>query len=179
MLSNVETGAVSTQTKGSDVAQPINPLMPAGRTERKILKYPFIALIGLLFITFAVISCEKLTTKSNPHNNELNLQVSNMWNSGCKNYQEDSLKNVLITYRDSSLYINHTALLNCGYDTVNVTMSVHDNVITLSEEESPTNANCVCKVDIAYSVGPVPAGTYQIIVLFHGITIYNESHLFQ
>jgi hypothetical protein len=48
MLSNVETGAVSTQTKGSDVAQPINPLMPAGRTERKkILKYPFIALASM------------------------------------------------------------------------------------------------------------------------------------
>jgi hypothetical protein len=60
VVDNVETGAVFTQTKGSDVAQTINPLMPAGRTERKkILKYPFIALASMVLMFFTLTACEK------------------------------------------------------------------------------------------------------------------------
>jgi hypothetical protein len=60
MLSNVETSAVFTQTKGREVAQSINPLMPAGRTARKkILKNPFIALIGLVLLAVTITACKK------------------------------------------------------------------------------------------------------------------------
>jgi hypothetical protein len=135
-----------------------------------------IVLIGFFMAT----GCEEPTAlhSSQSDNNALYpySQISQMQTSGCKSSQWDS-SNISITYVDSFLYVNHSnALLNCNYDTVNVVMSIENNIITLQEKETPNNANCLCPVDINYTVGPVSSGAYQVFILFHADTIYNQLY---
>jgi hypothetical protein len=149
----------------------------------KILKYPFIYFCGmiacllvLLTFTFIATSCEKTNESIPSQNDNPALQISEIQNSGCKSSTIDKiLNNISLNYKDSCLYVNHSnALLNCAYDTVNVIMTVENNIITLQEEETPTDANCLCYVDITYKISPVPSGTYQVFVLFHADTVYNQ-----
>jgi hypothetical protein len=159
----------------------------------KILKKPliyysysgiFLCLLLLLTFSFIAAGCkEPMALHSSQSDNsalysysDSDSQISQMRTSGCKSAQWDN-SNISITYVDSFLHVNHSnALLNCNYDTVNVVMSIENNIITLQEKETPNNANCLCPVDINYTVGLVSPGAYQVFILFHADTIYNQWH---
>jgi hypothetical protein len=138
-----------------------------------------VAMLCMLLIGFFMTaSCEKPTTLNTGQNGKSALQISEIQSSKCKSLAIDSnLSNVSLNYKDSFLHVTHlNALLNCAYDTVNVIMTEENNIITLQEEETPTDANCLCYVDISYAVGPIVPDTYQLFVLFHTDTVYNQQH---
>jgi hypothetical protein len=123
--------------------------------------------------------CEKPKTESTSDEQILNADatVSQVQSSGCKSSSWDDINVISINYVDSFLYVNHSnASLNCGYDTVNVTMSMENNIITLQEKETHVDANCLCPVDVSYRIGNVPKGSYQVFVLFHSDTIHNQCY---
>ena len=84
---------------------------------------------------------------------------------------------VFITYKDKLLYIKHKDIyLNCGFEKIDVTTSINGNTILVNIEERPTNANCLCPVDVSYSIGELERGKYILTIKHHNSKqIYSQT----
>jgi len=148
-----------------------------GNGKRKIA----IVCVAVVSLCVVALGCDKLR---NLKIDEIKISntlfnVSNITFSKCKKALKSNENASNVQVNGKSLYITHNdILLNCGFEEVNVTVLVNGNTIELNVEESPVNANCVCPVDISYSVGEFEKGTYLLIIKLHNQQIYSQTVVF-
>ncbi|MDR2868602.1 MAG: hypothetical protein LBV46_03570 [Bacteroidales bacterium] len=124
------------------------------------------------------------------------LIVSTFIGAACKKTQNANFKDTLylrcnassektigdaeihLSFTEDSLFVSHTnALVNCAFQYINITTSIHDNMIEIEENPVPIDgANCLCPVDIFYGVGPIESGYYLISIKLGSQEIYNQHH---
>ena len=141
---------------------------------RKSMKNSKIAMLSvILFGLFVAYSCEKNTVEKIPICKYITF-------SECKTLEDnEATSEVQITCDDKYLYVAHKdILLNCVFEKVNITSSVDGNTVELNIEESPVHADCLCPVDISYSVGEFEKGGYILIIKHNNRQIYSQTLVF-
>jgi len=91
---------------------------------------------------------------------------------------ETSLVNrgsIKISYIDGELLIEHyDAIINCGFEVINVTTSFSNDTIDIYYWETPDDAECYCDVDFSYSAGKFESGTYRLVIHHFMQEVYNQ-----
>ena len=132
---------------------------------------------GLVLCALVASGCSKtresLIDRSDKISSDISITEYSF--SKCK---EEMLENrsTEITCDNRSLHITHKdILLNCGFETINITSLVNKDTIELNIEETPQDANCVCPVDISYSIGEFEKEIYVLLIKCNNQQIYCQT----
>ena len=94
-------------------------------------------------------------------------QVSNVTFTECINtalYLPPAI--FAVDFTDLGVNITHCLLdVNCAFDTVLVMPTFENRILTITEQGYPNNANCVCKVNVSYTVGGISEEDIDEIVI--------------
>jgi len=117
-------------------------------------------LFGIIFLM--AFSCKK----DNVDNK--NLQIKDYNCSDCKSssnrfevveYLEYS------TVEENFLSVKHiNALFNCSPGKITASIKIEGSNLIITEDEESSIADCVCRYDINYKIGPLKYGQYQFIL---------------
>ena len=101
--------------------------------------------------------------------------------SECKAQKSFSDIATSVRYENGTLYFTHTDVeLNCAIEDVSVVPEINGQAITVTISEiCEEYANCVCPIDINYSIDNIKAGSYAIVVKVKGYTIYQTEIICQ
>jgi hypothetical protein len=134
--------------------------------------------VVLLFILLAGITgCHKEEVTHS-------LPVKSLTVSDCKNHDPATKGDfpetiVMKTADEHFLDINHTnSLMNCSPGKISVNAVMKNRIITISENESSSLANCFCPYDISFRLGPIDYSEYKLILNRNGLTIKEYSFTF-
>jgi len=126
----------------------------------------------------AVASQITETTATNPqggtmpvtHNTELSY-------SGCHSGQRDGYEPIVsINYGNGILLLTiENFRVNCAMDSIFSELTVDNQTIDLNLKENSYAANCICPVDVNYSINNIKEGTYELIVRHADIIEYQEE----
>ncbi len=146
-------------------------------------------IISLLVAAMGVIAfvgCEKEDTIEKPtitavdslsqttpvtHNTTLSY-------SGCHSNQRDGYYDPIVStnYENGILSLTiENFRVNCAMDSIFSELTVDNQTIDLNLKENSYAANCVCPVDVNYSIDNIKAGTYELIVRHADIIKYQEE----
>ncbi len=93
--------------------------------------------------------------------------------SGCKSHQKNLTTNqssdekevIEIKSDNGYLEITHkNVYFNCEPGKIIAKASLKDTVITISEEETKHDVNCICLYDLSLKLGPLNFGTYYFSI---------------
>lgn len=144
------------------------------------------ALIILLLVAamgvIAFVGCEKEDTMEIPvvtkpqttpvtHNTTLSY-------TGCHSSQRDGMYDPIVStnYENGILSLTiENFRVNCAMDSIFSELTVDNQTIDLNLKENSYAANCVCPVDVNYSIDNIKAGTYELIVRHADIIKYQEE----
>ena len=145
-------------------------------------------LIGMMGV-IAFVGCEKPETDERPtaiahqvtdnpqgettpvtHNTTLSY-------SGCHSGQRDGYDPIVSTnYENGILSLTiENFRVNCAMDSIFSELTIDNQTIDLNLKENSYAANCICPVDVNYSIDNIKAGTYELIVRHADIIKYQEE----
>ncbi len=144
-----------------------------------------ISLLVAAMGVIAFVSCEKEDTIEKPtitavdslsqttpvtHNTTLSY-------SGCHSGQRDGYDPIVSTnYENGILSLTiENFRVNCAMDSIFSELTVDNQTIDLNLKENSYAANCVCPVDVNYSIDNIKAGTYELIIRHADIIKYQEE----
>ena len=145
-----------------------------------------ISLLVAAMSVMAFVSCEKEDTIEKPtitavdslsqttpvtHNTTLSY-------SGCHSGQRDGYYDPIVStnYENGILSLTiENFRVNCAMDSIFSELTVDNQTIDLNLKENSYAANCVCPVDVNYSIDNIKAGTYELIVRHADIIKYQEE----
>ena len=130
--------------------------------------------VAILFALgiFLTVSCE---------NSEPESQVSNLSFTPC---QQSNLKSsvvsdkVNIEFTDNGLQITYSNFeVTCDFTTVNVTHTLVNGVLNITQQGSPNLANCICYTDVSYTINGISQEEVNVIFI-NGVQFYcyNENY---
>ena len=92
--------------------------------------------------------------------------------TGCHSGQRDGYEPVVSTnYENGILLLTIEVFrVNCAMDSI-----FSELTIDLNLKDSSYAANCVCPVDVNYSIDNIKVGTYELIVRQISLVIYQEK----
>ena len=143
-------------------------------------------LIGMMGV-IAFVGCEKPETDERPtaiaHQVTDNPQGSTtpvthnttLSYTGCHSGQRDGYEPIVSTNYENgilSLTIENFRVC-CAMDSIFSELTVDNQTIDLNLKENSYAANCVCPVDVNYSIDNIKAGTYELIVRHADIIKYQ------
>jgi hypothetical protein len=130
----------------------------------------------LLLLFFAGIMFSSCNLTSQPSVNT--PKISNVIFTECN---DDEVRNamdinspyVTVYFTSEGLHITHYGLeVNCGFDTVIVTQTLQNGVLTITETGEPQNAErCICHTDVSYTISNVSENSVNEIVV-NGETVW-------
>lgn len=150
----------------------------------------FISLLVAAMGMIAFVSCEKEDTIENPTttsaaqttgNPSQTAQVTHnttLSYSGCHSNQRDGYYDPIVStnYENGILSLTiENFRVNCAMDSIFSELTVDNQTIDLNLKENSYAANCVCPVDVNYSIDNIKAGTYELIVRHADIIKYQEE----
>ncbi len=144
-----------------------------------------ISLLVAAMDVIAFVGCEKEDTIEKPtitavdslsqttpvtHNTTLSY-------SGCHSGQRDGYDPIVSTnYENGILSLTiENFRVNCAMDSIFSELTVDNQTIDLNLKENSYAANCVCPVDVNYSIDNIRAGTYELIIRHADIIKYQEE----
>jgi len=87
-------------------------------------------------------------------------------NNGIHNAMEPAFPYVDVTFTSNGVSITHYNLdVNCAFDTVLVTPTYENGILTISEQGEPNNANCICSTDVSYTISGISEENIDKIVI--------------
>ena len=155
-------------------------------------------IISLLVVAMgmiAFVSCEKEDTTGNPTNTIIASQTTEtpatnpqgettpvthnttLSYSGCHSGQRDGYDPIVSTnYENGILSLTiENFRVNCAMDSIFSELAIDNQTIDLNLKENSYAANCICPVDVNYSIDNIRAGTYELIVRHADIIKYQEE----
>jgi len=117
--------------------------------------------VNVIFINGVQVYCY------NDKNHKPQVYVSNVTFTECINTAL-YLPPAIFTVDFTSLGMNITHYLlnvNCAFDTVLVTQTFENGILTITEQGYPNNANCVCKANVSYTIGGISEKDIDKIVI--------------
>ena len=95
------------------------------------------------------------------------VEVSNVTFTECINTAL-YLPPAIFTVDFTSLGVNITHYLlyvNCAFDTILVTQTFENGILTITEQGYPNTANCLCKANVSYTIGGISEKDIDKIVI--------------
>ena len=137
-------------------------------TSRFNLRNVVAAAICLAAMTMFV-SCEKPDTQ----------QVSNITFTKCDEGIHNTMKNashyVDVKFTSNGVHITHYNLVvNCAFDTVLVTQTFENGVLTITAKGEPNTANCVCLTNVSYTISGISENETDKIVI-NGEVVWSAN----
>ena len=142
-----------------------------------------LVLISLLVVAMGVmafVGCEKPEPIEEPQDNATTLtHKTELKYSGCHSSKRNGSYEPII----STNYENYTLQLvidnfyvNCGIDSLTVVsefdaQTIYVNLIEICENQ----ANCICPIDINYSIDNIKQSTYELVINRGNSIIYQEE----
>ncbi|MDR0368282.1 MAG: hypothetical protein LBH82_03970 [Bacteroidales bacterium] len=128
--------------------------------------------ICVLLVGFFLAGCDK--------DKEKEVFLSDIQSTPCTfELHKSQSENIIVEYRDGYLEVTHeNATVNCGFTRVDITFTIEDNIIEITEQEDITNADCYCSTDISYKIGPLDSGSYTVIIKLRDKIVYNQIKTF-
>ena len=125
------------------------------------------SVICLLSAIFSLGACKE----------KIDPQITNIKVSECKSHaKQEETEEFILEYIDGCLHVLHkNALAYCGATYADISFTVEKNTIVITEKPEDTYADCVCNIDISYTIGFIPNGEYTLIIKLGGKTIYNQT----
>ena len=121
--------------------------------------------ICLLLAVFLFTACKK----------EEEPEITDIKISECKfffDYIDALNEDIKFEYKDGNLYIVHENVsASCGASHADISFTIENNTIIITEKVEDTGADCICPIDISYVVGPIERGEYTLII--KGTTIHQ------
>jgi len=121
--------------------------------------------VACLAVTTMFASCEKVAS------DEVDApQVSNITFTGC----DDGIHNTMgiaspyvdVKFTSTGVHITHyNFVVNCAFDTVLVTQTFENGVLTITVQGEPNTANCVCRTDVSYTISGIWENEIEKIVI--------------
>ena len=149
--------------------------------KRALIISLLVAAMGLM----AFVSCEKEDTIENPTTTAVDshtqtTQVTHnttLSYSGCHSGQRDGYDPIVSTnYENGILSLTiENFRVNCAMDSIFSELTVDNQTIDLNLKENSYAANCICPVDVNYSIDNIRAGTYELIIRHADIIKYQEE----
>jgi len=125
--------------------------------------------LGLLFI----FSCD---------NKEQEPEVSNVKFTPCKQSELRSsgefLDKVDVEFTDKGVQITHSNFtVTCDFTTVNVTHTLINGVLNITQQGTPNEAKCICYTDVSYTIEGISQEEVNVIFI-NGVQVYchNENN---
>jgi len=88
---------------------------------------------------------------------------------------ETMIGDLRILYKDEHLHITHKEMyVVCGFTEINVTTLINGNAIEVNIEPNG-NLNCVCFVDVSYSIGKLEHGMCELIFKYNNLPKYSQT----
>ncbi len=149
-----------------------------------------LALLIGIFGVIAFVGCEKedttgrptvtavaSQTTDNPSQSEPVTHNTTLSYTGCHSGQRDGYEPIVSTnYENGILSLTiENFRVNCAMDSIFSELTVDNQTIDLNLKENSYAANCVCPVDVNYSIDNIKAGTYELIVRHADIIKYQEE----
>ncbi len=116
-------------------------------------------------------------TTDNPSQSEPVTHNTTLSYTGCHSGQRDGYEPIVSTnYENGILSLTiENFRVNCAMDSIFSELTVDNQTIDLNLKENSYAANCVCPVDVNYSIDNIKAGTYELIVRHADIIKYQEE----
>jgi hypothetical protein len=132
-------------------------------------------IIGFLV---AVAGCERLKPVEDG-NGGIETQVSNITFTGCDtgvhNAMEPLFHYVDVKFTSNGVLItHHNLVVNCAFDTVLVTQTFENGVLTITAQGEPNSANCVCITDVSYTISGISENEIDKIVI-NGTSVWASK----
>ena len=71
-----------------------------------------------------------------------------------------------VDFTNSGVNVTHYLLdVNCAFDTVLVTYTFENGILTITEQGAPNSANCICKTNVSYTIGGISEENIDKIVI--------------
>jgi len=149
-----------------------------------------LALLIGIFGVIAFVGCEKedttgrptvtavaSQTTDNPSQSEPVTHNTTLSYTGCHSGQRDGYDPIVSTnYENGILSLTiENFRVNCAMDSIFSELTVDNQTIDLNLKENSYAANCICPVDVNYSIDNIKAGTYELIVRHADIIKYQEE----
>ena len=129
---------------------------------------------------FLAVSCEK--------GEQQESYVSNVSFTSC---QQSKLRSsselsdkVEVEFTNKGVHITYCDFeVTCDFTTVNVTHTLINGVLNITQQGSPNHANCICHTDVSYTINGISQNEVNIIFI-NGVQVYcyndkeNESLIF-
>ena len=154
--------------------------------KRALIISLLVAAMGMI----AFVGCEKENTTGrptvtavasqttdNPSQSEPVTHNTTLSYTGCHSGQRDGYEPIVSTNYENgilSLTIENFRVC-CAMDSIFSELTVDNQTIDLNLKENSYAANCVCPVDVNYSIDNIKAGTYELIVRHADIIKYQEE----
>ncbi len=97
--------------------------------------------------------------------------------SGCHSGQRDGYDPIVSTnYENGILSLTiENFRVNCAMDSIFSELTIDNQTIDLNLNENSYAANCVCPVDVNYSIDNIKPGNYELIIRQSSLVIYQEE----
>ena len=110
-------------------------------------------------------SCEKGTSGEIDTPKVSNITFTEC-DDGIHNTMEPAFPYVDVKFTSNGVSITHYNLVvNCAFDTVLITQTFENGVLTIIEQGQPNNANCVCSTDVSYTISGISEEDIDEIVI--------------
>ena len=89
---------------------------------------------------------------------------------------ETTFGDLRILYKGAHLHFTHHEIgLNCAHTQVDVALSIVSDTIEVNIVETPWGMNCICYVDVSYSIGKIERGMYELIIRYRNNIRYSQT----
>ena len=128
------------------------------------IRSKYAILCGLLFAgVMGFVACDDKEEKV--------LSVENRY-SKCLSHEKEILSecifspdSLVVSCTNGVIYIEHYNLkVNCGFQTVNVSISTNEDTIRVVEFGTPENADCLCEINNFTQIENIPSGRHVLII---------------
>jgi hypothetical protein len=126
--------------------------------------------VALSLGVFLIVSCAK--------QQEPEAQISGVCFTPCqqtKSATVDVSDNVEVEFTNGGVKITHCNFgVTCDFTTVNVTHTVVNGVLNITQDGSPNRANCVCFTDVSYTINGISQNEVNVIFI-NGEQVYCHN----
>ena len=127
--------------------------------KKAILKVTALAIAVMGSIS--IMSCDKEEINEDAY-------VSNMVKSDCLGMpksSETSEDSIVFNYENHTLFVeHHNHIINCGHDSISVSVNVANDTIWIKELDFGEEANCICNISNYYQINNLEKGRYVVII---------------
>ena len=142
----------------------------AGSKQKRQTKMITLFCVMSLFI-FTVVSCNKLNNPIGEGDNNTSSETINVSFTPC---QQSELKsstelasNVDVEFTSNGVQITYNNFaVTCDFTNVNVTHTLVNGVLNITQQGTPTQADCVCYTDVSYTINGISQNEVNGLNLF-------------